>query len=115
MRNGVFQGLAFQKLHGDESLSVLFVNVVNSANIWMIECRGSMCFTPKASQRLGITCKFRRQEFQSDEAMQAGVFGPIHDTHPAPAEFLKDTIVGNGLANDRVEIRHGYSHLRFGL
>ena len=44
--------------------------------------------------------------------MQARVFGFIHDTHPAPAEFLKDAIVGDGLADDQVEIRHCYRHLR---
>ena len=46
--------------------------------------------------------------------MQARVFGLIHDTHPVPVEFLKDAIVRDGLANDPVEIRHGYGHLRFG-
>src|SRR5215469_5358930 len=91
---------------------VLFANVVNSADVRMIECRGSMCFTLKARERLGITCKLGREKFKCDEAVQARAFCLIHDTHPAPAEFLKDAIVGDGLADDRVEIRHCYRHLR---
>ena len=112
MPDRVLEGLAFQKLHGNESLPVFFDIVVNGADVRMIECRGSMCFTLKASQRLGITCKFRRQEFKSDEAVEVRVFGLAHDTHAAPAEFLEDAIVGDCFAEDRVEIRHGYGHLR---
>src|SRR5215831_6383474 len=82
--NGVFQGLAFQKLHGNESLSVLFANVVNSANVGMIECRGSMCFTLKASQRPGITCKFRAMK-RRGRVSSALYTTPI----PSPSSFSR--------------------------
>jgi hypothetical protein len=41
----VFQGLAFQILHGDEGFAVFFADVVDRANIGMIQCRGSSRFT----------------------------------------------------------------------
>ena len=54
MRDGVFQSLAFQKLHGNESLSVLFANVVNSADVRMIECRRRLRLPLKSRQCLRV-------------------------------------------------------------
>jgi len=35
--NGVLQGLTVQKFHGNEGLAIYCVNVVYSADIWMIK------------------------------------------------------------------------------
>jgi hypothetical protein len=34
----VLQGLAIQKLHGDERLPVLLANIVNRADVLVIQC-----------------------------------------------------------------------------
>src|SRR5215831_17989546 len=39
--------------------------------------------------------------------MEPCVFGFVHDTHPTPAEFFKDAVVGNSLADERAGLRHG--------
>ena len=72
-RNGlacdaVFQGLAFQKLHGDEGRAVLLVNLVDGANVGMIQGRSSLRLAVKTSQSLRVFGDLLRQKFQGDEA-----------------------------------------------
>src|SRR6516225_1840046 len=38
--------------------------------------------------------------------MQARVFALIHDTHPASTKLLDDSIVRDGLSDERVGVRH---------
>ena len=44
----VLEGFAIQKLHGDKCLPLFFADVMNGADIGMVQCRGSFRFTPKA-------------------------------------------------------------------
>jgi hypothetical protein len=53
-RNGVLQGLSVQKLHGDEGFAGFFADVVNRANVGMIQCRSGFGLTPKAFERLRV-------------------------------------------------------------
>jgi len=54
--NDVFQCLAFQKLHSDERAAVFFADVMNRANVWMIQCRSCLRLSLKPCQRLGVFC-----------------------------------------------------------
>jgi hypothetical protein len=74
-----------QKLHGDESLSVLFADVVDRADVGVIQCGGSLGFALKARQRLWVSGNFIGKELEGDEAMQPRVFGFVDHTHPAPS------------------------------
>ena len=47
-----------------------------------------------------------RQEFQCHVAVQPRVFGLVDHTHPAPAQLLDDAVMGDGLADERVGVRH---------
>jgi hypothetical protein len=38
--------------------------------------------------------------------MQARVFGLVDDAHAASANFFKNTVVGDGPADERVGVRH---------
>jgi hypothetical protein len=55
--------MIMRRQFGNPELSVFFADLVNSADVRMIDCRRSLCLTLEASQRLGITCELRRQEF----------------------------------------------------
>src|SRR5262249_33100260 len=72
-------------------------DVMDRANVRMIECGSCARFTLEALQCIGIVCKFLRQEFQRDAAAEASVFGAIHDAHSAAAKQLQNSIMRNSL------------------
>ena len=43
-----------------------------------------------------------RQEFQSDEAVESSVFGLVDNTHASATELFDDSVMRNGLPNQRV-------------
>ncbi len=65
-RDLVFEGFPFEVLHGDEGPSFIFPNVVNRADIRVIECRGSASLPLKALKCLPILGHFVRKELQRD-------------------------------------------------
>src|ERR1700747_2228112 len=98
----MLERLTVEVLHGDEGAAVEFADIVNCANIGVVERRGGTRFALKALERGRIRYRIFRKEFQSDFAAQPSVLGLVYDSHPAAAEFLQDTIMGQSLAS-----RHG--------
>src|SRR5713226_9791293 len=95
----MLQSLAVQELHGDERLAALLADVVNRADIVMVESRRGLRFTLKTGKSLGVFGYFIGQEFQRNKSVQSGILSLVDDTHPAAAEFFDDAIVRNGLAD----------------
>jgi len=104
--DAMLQGEAVEKFHGDEGLAVLFADVVDSADVVVIERGSGLRFTLKPSEGLRVARDVLRQKFQRDEAAQARVFGFVNDAHASAAEFFDDAIVRNGLADQRGRIWH---------
>src|SRR5213080_1074285 len=50
----VLERLPFQQLNGNEGLAVVFINVVDSADVRVIERRRRVCFTPESFQGLVV-------------------------------------------------------------
>src|SRR6266576_4427081 len=96
--DAMLQHDAIQKLHGDERLLATFADLVNCADVGMVEGGGCASFTPETFQSLRITGNVVGQELQGDEAAKLGVLGLVDHTHSAAAQFLQDAIVRNGLA-----------------
>ena len=67
--NAVLQRRALQKLHHDEGLAVLLPDLMNRADIRMVQSRGRLRLALKAGQRLGVMSNFVRQELQRDKAV----------------------------------------------
>jgi len=82
----------------------MFTDLVDRANIGMVECRGGTRLTTKAFQRLWVSGNVIGQEFQSDEATKVGILGFINHTHTATAEFLDDAVM-----RDRLPLKLGRS------
>ena len=95
LRDAVLQRLAFQKFHYQEMLALVFINVVNDANIWMVQCGGRACFPTEALDGMGIARSIVRQEFQRDQAAEFCVFGGVHHAHSAAAELFHDAVMRN--------------------
>ncbi len=52
--DAVLQSHALQKFHDDEGFAVLFADVVNCADVGMVQCRSCPGLTPKSFQCLAI-------------------------------------------------------------
>jgi len=95
----VLEGHAVQKLHYDVGLSVLLANVVNGADVGMIQRRGGLRFAPETAQGLRVFGYFVRQKLERNKAIQSRVLGLVHNAHAAATELLDNAVVGDGLPN----------------
>ena len=92
----VLEGLPFEILHRNEGLAFIFADLINGANMGMVESRGGARFTLKAFQSLAVLGEMFGQELQGDESAELGVFGLVDYTHTTAAEFLKYPVVRDG-------------------
>jgi hypothetical protein len=102
----VLEGGSIEEFHGDEGATVFFADVVDGANVWMVEGGGGLRFTLKTNERLAILGDLVREKFEGHEAVQTGILGLVNDTHTAPAELFKNAVMGDGLADQGRQIRH---------
>ena len=95
----LLERLPGQEFHGDEVLAFFFADVVDRADIGMVQRRGGAGFAAKAFERLGIASEVVRKEFEGDVAAEADVFGFINHAHSATAEFFQDAVMADGFAD----------------
>src|SRR5437870_4658374 len=101
----MLQGHAIQKFHGDESVSTFFPDVVDGADVGMVQGGGSLCFAPETTQGLRIAGNLIGQELKGYEAMQPGVLGLVDDAHSAAADLLDNTVMRNRSLDHYQKIR----------
>ena len=82
-----------------KAVAVLFADVVNGADVGMIERGSGFGFALEAFERLRVVREIVGEEFQGDEAIEARVFGFVDDAHSAAAEFFDDAVMGNCAAD----------------
>lgn len=105
--DGVFEGKAIEEFHGDEGFAVFLADVIDGADVGVIESGGGLGFALEARKSLGIAGDVVGEEFKGDETMKAGVFGFVDNAHAATADFIDDAVVGDGLTDKRGGFRHG--------
>ena len=93
------QRLPFQELHGDEGLALVPSDLVDRADIGVVQSRGRPGLALKPLQCLMVLGEPFRQELEGDKAVELDVLGLVDHTHSAAAEFFQDAIVGNRLAS----------------
>ena len=98
-RDAMLQRHPVQKLHGDKRLAVLLANVVNGADVGMIQGGCRLGFALETGQGLRVAGNFRGQKFEGNETVQAGVFGLVNHAHAATAQLLENAVVRNRLAD----------------
>src|SRR5260370_34193746 len=79
------QGLALQVFHYQVIDPILVANIVESADVGMVQGRNRACFAVEALFSLGIVRKMRRENFYGDGAVESSVPGAIALTHTAGA------------------------------
>ena len=91
----VLQRHAIQELHGDEHAAVFFADVINGADVGMVQRRSGLRLAPEAFQRLRVLRDVVGQELEGDETVQARVLGLVDHAHAAAAELSEDAVVRN--------------------
>jgi len=94
----VLEREAVQKLHGYESVACFLADVVNGADVRMIERGGGPRFAAETLECLCVQSQIFGKKFQGHETGEAGIFGFVDYTHPSSAEFLEDAVMRNGLS-----------------
>src|SRR5215831_18737416 len=103
-RDTLFQSHPFQQLHGNERLAVLFADVVNGADVRVIEGGSSLGFALKAGERLGIAGYLIGEELEGNKTVKPSIFSLVDHAHATATELLNDAVVGDGLADHSAEI-----------
>ncbi len=105
-RDLVLERGAFQALHSDERAAFVLADVVNSADVGMIQRGSGLRFALESRQCLRVFGNFVGQKFQGNKALEACVFGFVDHAHSAAPQFFQDAIVRNSLSEQRLGIRH---------
>jgi len=90
----------FRTIHRYKRLTILVPDFVDGADVRMVQSRGCSCFATESLKSVRIVSKLLRKELQCHESAKVGVFCLVDDTHATTAEFLQDSVVGNGLPDE---------------
>jgi hypothetical protein len=96
--DSVFERLALHQLHHDKRPALVLADIVNRADIGVIQRRGGAGLALKAFQRLLVSGVIIGKELQSDKPAEPRIFGFEDHTHAAASELFEHVVVGNGPA-----------------
>jgi hypothetical protein len=96
--NRVSQRHAVKKLHHHKSATIVITDVIDGADAGKTERRCCLTLAPKPVQGLLVTGGFFGKKLERDKAVQASVFGLVHDTHAA-AELVNNPVMRDGVPN----------------
>ena len=97
--DALLEGLAFEQFHRDEGLAFGLVDIVDGADVRMIERGSRLRLALESLQRMPVPGYLFRKKLQGDGAFEPGVFGFVDDAHTSVAQLLEDPIMRNGLAD----------------
>jgi hypothetical protein len=97
--NPMFQRGAFHELHGNKHLTILFANLVDRADVGMIQRRRRTRLSPKTFQCLRNLGQVVGKKFKRDKPAKRGVLGLVNNTHAATAQPFDDAVARDGLAD----------------
>jgi hypothetical protein len=95
-----------QILHDDEGLPILLINLMDRADVEMIQSRSSFGFAPKTGQCLRVFGDIIGQELKGYEATEPHILSLVHHTHSDTAQLLDDAVVRDDLADQLVLTSH---------
>ncbi len=89
------QTLAVDILHDDEDALVFFADLVDGADVGMVECRGGLGLIDQPLPGLIAVRAPLGQHLDGNFAVERGVFREKDLTHPARAELPDDSVVAD--------------------
>jgi hypothetical protein len=91
--------LSFKQFHGDKGPPVSLVNLMNRADVRMIESRGSLRFALETAERLRGLIDIVGEELERHQPTELYILCLEDHTHPSATEFLDDAVVRDGLTD----------------
>jgi hypothetical protein len=88
--------LAFEQLGYDERRALVFADIINGKNIWMVESRGRLSFLLETPQTIFIVGKISREQFDSHLTIKPRIVRAIHFAHSACADLRDDAVMRQG-------------------
>ena len=95
----VLQRHTLKKLHRNEAEVIVGIDLINRADIRMVQRRSRPSLPPEPLQRQLILGHIRRQELQRHKPPQVDVLSLIDDAHPAAAQILDNAVVRDRRSN----------------
>ena len=85
-----------------------FADFIDGDDIGMIELGGRLRFSGESRPAIGILTKMKRKKLERDFAVELGVLGEIHLTHPTGPDLLDDPVMPDYGVFPKVDVRSGY-------
>src|SRR5215470_5204643 len=82
----------FEKFHNEEVDSVVMAQIVEDADVWVIEARYRLCFALKSLLELRLFRKMRGQNLYCNRAPETRILRLIHLSHSTHANRMQDFI-----------------------
>jgi len=95
----LLQRHAVKEFHGDEDSAIGITNVVDRADIGVVQGRGSTRLALEALSQVPIVRIIFRQEFQGNETTKASVLCLVNDTHASRPQLSQDVIMRDDVTN----------------
>jgi len=84
--------LPFEVLHDEEVDAVFVPNVMKRADVRVVQRRNRTRFTFQTLAELGVIREMSGENFESDDAIEAGVLGLVNLAHTASTDGADDLI-----------------------
>ena len=109
----VLEGGAVEELHDEEGAVAFLADVVDRADVGMIQRGRGLGFAAKTFEGLAVLGQIFGKKLEGDEAAEARVFGFVDHAHAAATELFDDPVVRDGLIEQvRVAPPQGSSHAK---
>ena len=95
----IVERLAFHPFHDDERLALVFADVVDRADVRVVQRGGGSRLDAKPLNGLAVSHQFLWDELERDLPAETIVLSAVDDAHAAGAELMRDPIVRNGFAD----------------
>src|SRR5947207_10150089 len=92
LRETLIRRFAFDEFHDKVVDAVLMSDIVESADVRMIEARHRASLSLESLTDLGVIRQMGRQNFDRNGPIKACVFRAVHLAHPARAERCEDFV-----------------------
>src|SRR5262249_10574980 len=89
----------FKQLHDEEGLAAVLVDVVDRADVRVVQGGGGPGLAAEALQRVAVVGVPFGQELEGHVPAEPGVLGPVDHAHAAAAEALQDAVMRDDLAD----------------
>ena len=97
----VLERRAVEILHDHARATVLLGDVMNGADVRMVQRGRRTRLSLEPAERVRIPGDGLGEKLERDEPVQADILGLVHDAHPASAYLPDDAVVGDGLTGER--------------